>query len=311
MGRDSSERRGRVGRRGLRRVALAGVLVAGLTAGVALAQGPPPGGYLDEVVQNYQVASGGWLERLVPMAQRTFAVLAGLELAVSGIWWALGREGLDAATAGLLRKFIVLSFLFSLITLFPLWSGAIVGGFQAAGQGATGLGVVNPSQILDLGISIAAHMMLAFFSVGTLVSATGNVLAAAIAMLVLLAYIGIAARLCLTLVEASLVLTGGVLFLGFAAFRSTASLAEGYLMYVVQVGVKIFLIYLLVGVGSALSQEWAAIDFSPGLSPASLAPEAQVLGGAVVLCLLVWRVPSAVAGRLAQGSSLRLGDALR
>ncbi len=125
------------GRRLLRRAAVGVLVVIGSMAasGAALAQSLPPGGYLDEVVQQYQTASGSWLERLVPMAQRTFAVLAALELAVSGMWWALGREGLDATTAAALRKFILLSFLFSLITLFPLWSGAIVGGFRRRDRG--------------------------------------------------------------------------------------------------------------------------------------------------------------------------------
>jgi type IV secretory pathway TrbL component len=81
------------------------------------------------LVRDYQTAAGSWLERIVPVAERTFALLATLELAVSGLWWALGREGLDAAFAALLRKFVLLSFLFSLIYLFPLWVPAITRGF--------------------------------------------------------------------------------------------------------------------------------------------------------------------------------------
>src|SRR5437588_2592278 len=192
--------------RAMRASAVAGLVVTALAvgAGVAAAQGPPPaGGGLDSVVKQYQAASGSWLERLVPMAQRTFAVLAVLEIAVSGIWWALGRSSLDEATAGLLRKFIVLSFLFSLITLFPLWSHGIIGGFEAAGQGASGLGVVNPSLVLDLGVQIASKILQQFLSLGALVSPIGNGLAEIIAILIMLAYIAIAARLCLVLVEAS------------------------------------------------------------------------------------------------------------
>jgi len=276
-------------------------------------------GVIDGLVRDYQSAAGSWLERIVPMAERTFALLATLELAVSGLWWALGRDGLDAALAALLRKFVLLSFLFSLIYLFPLWVPAITRGFEAAGQSASGTGAVNPAQVLDLGITIASNLLLSFGAVGFLADPTGNLVAAATALLVVLAYAAIAAQICMTLVETYIVLTGGVLFLGFAGFRGTAPFAEGYLLYAFQTGIRVYLLYLLVGVGTALSREWAALPLGPGGGGGgggagavpSLAPHFQLLAGALVFALLVWRVPGAVAARLTQGAGFRLGEALR
>lgn len=271
------------------------------------------GGVLDGLIESYQSSSAGWLERMVPVAERVFALLAALEFAVSGLWWALGGAGLDAAFAAFLRKFIVLSFLYALISAFPLWVPAIPGGFESAGQAAAGSSAVNPSQVLDLGITIASNLLLSFTALGALANPGGSLLAALAALIVLLAYAGIAAQICLVLVETYLVLTGGVLFLGFAAFRATAPLAEGYLLYAFQTGTKIYLLYLLVGVGSALSRQWAAMQLAPeaqGFAP-SLAPHFQVLAGALVFCLLVWRIPGAVAARLTQGAALGLREAVR
>ncbi|HVT16767.1 MAG TPA: P-type conjugative transfer protein TrbL [Thermoanaerobaculia bacterium] len=289
----------------------AAVALALLVPAAAGAQAPQ-GGILDQIVGDYQGASAGWLERIVPVAQRTFAVLAALEFAVSGIWWALGREALDAALAGLLKKFMVLAFLYALISAFPLWVPAITAGFEAAGQAAAGSSAVNPSQLLDLGIVISSNMLQSYSALGLLTNPAGTLLATASALLVFLAYVAIAARICLVLVETYLVLTGGCLFLGFAGCRITAPFAEGYLLYAVQVGVKIYLIYLLAAVGAGLSRQWALLQFGPqGQAAPSLALGLQVLGGALIFCLLVWRIPSAVASRLTQGASLRLGEALR
>jgi type IV secretion system protein TrbL len=294
---------------------------AALAAPGTLAQQGGEGGVIDGLVLDYETAAASWLERIVPLAERTFALLATLELAVSGIWWALGRDGLDSALAALLRKFMLLSFLFSLIYLFPLWVPAITRGFEAAGQSATGTTAVNPAQLLDLGITIASNLLLAVGDAGFLADPTGNLLASATALLVVLAYAGVAAQICMTLVETYIVLTGGALFLGFAGFRGTAPFAEGYLLYAFQTGIRVYLLYLLAGVGTALSRQWAALSLMASAAgsgaaagqPAtpSLTLDFQILAGALVFCLLVWRVPAAVASRLTQGATLRLQEALR
>jgi len=85
-----------------------------------------------------------WLDRILPFAQRTFALLATLELAISGLFWALGREGLDAIAAALLKKFIVIAFLFSLLTAFPLWLPSSPAASTFAGQTAAGVTAANP-----------------------------------------------------------------------------------------------------------------------------------------------------------------------
>ncbi|MDP9121977.1 MAG: hypothetical protein M3O15_11545, partial [Acidobacteriota bacterium] len=177
------------------------LLGVGLLLGTALAaaaQAPPPAppsGVLDGLVHDYQTISSSWLERIVPLSERTFALLAALEFAVSGIWWAVGREGLDATAAALLRKFVVLSFLYTLISLFPVWIPSITRGFEAAGQAGSGTTAVNPSQILDLGITIASNIMLSFGSLGFLANPAGNIVSSITAFLVVLAYTAVAAQI--------------------------------------------------------------------------------------------------------------------
>ena len=288
----------------------AAILVVLATA--AAAQAPSPDAILDGVVRGYSDASAGWLERVFPFAQRLFAILATLEFAVSGIFWAVGRDSLDAVAAALLRKFMLLAFLLTVLWQFPLWLPVVTRGFEAAGQTASGTQVVNPSQIFDYGLTIGGHILVAVDEAGVLTDPAGVFLGEMTVLIIVLAYALIAVQLCITLCEISFVLTGGVLFLGFAGFRVTAPFAEGYLLFAFQSGIKIYLLYLLVGVGTGLSQQWAAIDFSlaQGVQPPTLGPQFAVMTGALVLCILVWR-PGAIASRLAHAGSLRLGEALR
>jgi type IV secretion system protein TrbL len=294
-------------------IVLAGIAAAVLLPEVAAAQGPPsPDNILDGVVRGYTDASNGWLERIFPLAQRLFALLATLEFAISGLFWAVGREGLDAIAAALLRKFMLLSFLFALLWEFPLWLPYVARGFEAAGQTASGTGTVNPSAVFDYGLTIASHILQAIGEAGILTDFSGTLLGEMIVLVILLAYSLIAVQLCLTLCEVAFVLTGGVLFLGFAGFRGTAPFAEGYLLFVFQIGIKLYLLYLLVGVGTNLSRQWADIDFRLIQTPQapSFAPQLAVMTGALVLCLLVWRT-GGIANKLAHVASFRLGEALR
>ena len=301
-----------------RAAAVGGLAVLTVLSGAVLlpaalaAQAPSPDAILDSVVRGYTDASAGWLERVFPFAQRLFAILATLEFAVSGIFWAVGRDSLDAVAAALLRKFMVLAFLFTLLWQFPLWLPVVTRGFETAGQTASGTPVVNPSQIFDYGLTIGGHILIAVDEAGVLTDPAGVFLGEMTVLIIILAYALIAVQLCITLCEISLVLTGGVLFLGFAGFRVTAPFAEGYLLFAFATGIKIYLLYLLVGVGTGLSQQWAAIDFqlAGAAQPPTLGPQFAVMTGALVLCVLVWRT-GGIANRLAQAGSLRLGEALR
>jgi hypothetical protein len=64
--------------------------------------------------------------------------------------------------------------------------------------------------------------------------------------------------LLLTLIEAYLVVGGGVILLGFGASRFTASAAEGYFGYVIRVGVRLLFFYLVLAIGVQMANQWSA-----------------------------------------------------
>ena len=102
----------------------------------------------------------------------------------------------------------------------------------------------------------------------------------------------------------------GLLFLGFAAFRGTAAFAENLIAYTFGIGIKIFLLYLVVGLGSQIAISWIPlIQSSTFFGPAS--PLLQIVGGAIIFAVLAIRVPNAVASRLSGSSSFGIAAALR
>jgi P-type conjugative transfer protein TrbL len=238
-------------------------------------------------------------------------VLASLEFVVSGAIWALRRDSLDDIAAKFLLKFALVAFLLALITSFTTWIPPIINGFAAAGEAAIGTtATVSPSGIIDIGRQTSLTV-LNTLDIGVMLrNPAMAVFAALSAMVIALAYAVIAAQLVLVLIESYVVLGGGVLFLGFAAFRGTAAFAENLLAYTFGVGIKIFLLYLIVGLGSQIAASWIPlIQSATFFGPTS--PLLEIVGGALIFAVLAVRIPNSVAHRLSGSASLGLANALR
>ena len=292
-------------------IALIASTIAGLLLVPAIAHAQTQQPVLDGIANQYRDASRLWRPRLIPIAQQLFMLLASIEFAVSGLVWALRHDRLDDIAAKFLLKFTLTAFLLALITGFTFWIPPIVNGFAAAGERAIGSsGTVSPSGIIDIGRETSLSILSAL-DVGVMLTNPAMAIYGAIAAFVVaLAYTAIAAQLVLVLVESYVVLGGGVLFLGFAAFRGTAGFAENLIAYTFGIGIKIFLLYLIVGLGSQMARSWIPlIQSSSFFGPAS--PLFQVVGGSLIFAVLAIRVPNSVAARLSGTSTFGIAHALR
>src|SRR5207244_4888485 len=79
------------------------------------------------------------------------------------------------------------------------------------------------------------------------------------AVIIFIAYLAIAIQFVVAMVESYLVIGAGVIFLGFGGSRWTAAYVERYVAYAVSVGMKILVLYLLVGAGMTVSTGWIAV----------------------------------------------------
>ena len=280
-----------LGGAGLAALALALVPEAG-------AQAPPPE-VLDTIVEDFRDAADNARPALLAIARGTFGVLAVIEIALSGLTWTLRAEGPYKVLTGLVVKLGWLAFAFGLIATFDVWFPPVINGFLAAGQSASP-GTFSPGEVLGLGVEISTSMVGAMFEDLSILDVDGptltNIVLVAIAALVMeVLFAVIAGMVVLVLVESFLVLACGSLVLGFAAFRGTASLADRFVAYVFSVGIKLFVLFLLVSVGMDVADGWLPIIES---NPGTVAPMLAVLGGAITFALLVIVLPSKAASSL-------------
>jgi len=261
---------------------------------------------LDNIGTTYQNASRGWEAKLSEIAKSLFIKLALVEVLWAGIWWVLQRDDPNQMMVEMLKKIMSLMFFWAILLNFNTWIPAVIGGFAKAGQVASDTEALTPGLVLDKGLSIAAKVAAASEKAGLFEGGMGTtIISGLVALGILLAFTVIAGQMLVTLVESYIVVSGGVLFLGFAGSRWTTTFAEKYLSYSVSVGVKLFVTYLIIGLGDQVTDGWAAkLVGKPGL------PEyLEILGGAMVYMFLGWQIPSLASSMLTGAVSMTLGSA--
>jgi len=241
-----------------------------------------------------------WLFALFPSVQAFFFKLATLEIALSAILWMAAQQALDTLAAHFFKKILWIGFSYALLLHADEWIPAIIDSFKAAGEQASGLTTLDPSTVFLQGLGLAVQMLWAMGIVGVVKHPIGVVIGILAALGVIISFGFIAIEMAVTIVESYIVTGAGVLLLGFSVFRGTAAITERYLAYVVGVGLKFFMIYLIVGAGTVLAPAWGA--FINAASMFEFTVPLTIAFSSLLYFLLATRIP-ALAASLATGTT--------
>jgi type IV secretion system protein TrbL len=283
--------------------ALAAVALAAVSAD---AQQP---GILDRTALTYRQASFVWMDRLHPLALRTFVPLAGIEFAISGLLWILNdKETLESIGGQFIRKFTFVSFWFAILFSWELWIPYLAEGFRYAGVAASGRTTLDPSEIVRIGIDLQMAIASAAFDLLSFNPFSEFSIQIA-ALLVLVAYVMAAVAVTYTLIQMYLITGAGVLFLGFAAWQGTAQWTDNYLNLLAYVGIKMMVLFLLVGLGTTIGAD--LVETTNGMRWADMAPAGEIFFVALLFTSLVLGLPVMIARHITQGQSFGLVNAIR
>lgn len=276
-----------------------------LTSESAFAQTSP-----SAMLDQYRAVRGTWLSTAATYANRLFGLLALIEFAWTGAILVLERTDLQGWTAALIRKMMFIGAFFALLNFGADWIPRIIESFQIVGQSASGLSSLAPTDVLVRGLNIAGNLLTGAANSGWM-SSFGTALALVFAaLLAFLAFLGLTIQLVVTLVESYLVVGAGFIFLGFGGSRWTAPYVERYISFAVSTGVKVMVLYLLLGAGMALTNTWegAAMAIPTSASPAIDALD--IASSAVILLMICWNAPKLAASVLGGSPSFTGGDAV-
>jgi type IV secretion system protein TrbL len=215
-------------------------------------------GFNDIAVQFY-TAGTKYSAAIQPYALKLFFALLLIDILVT--WIQFSAEGqLDAPhfLGRLIKHMLAGGFVYLMIVnAFP-WMNAVLKSFSAIGAAVTGLPALSPQTVLQIGGNIASTIFNAPANSSFMTDIELAIVQSVSAFFVLLSFVITAAMLLLTLIEAYLVVGGGVILLGFGANRFTAPAAEGYFGYVIRIGVRLLFFYLVLAIGVQMANEWSA-----------------------------------------------------
>ena len=217
-------------------------------------------------IQNLFLGSmGGWLAHATAAAQDLFSGLALFELMWVGIQWALKRPEPHEliGSLGIKIAFFAL-FYFGVIGMAPHWIPLLLHMFQQAGLVVTGMSgtsanaltPANPSAIFGQSWVAIRQLDAAVTSQISLMHPLNDTImglsAVASAIVFVLAYALLAFEALMINIEASVILGAGVFMLAFSGSNWTTTFSEKYLSYVFSIGVKYFVLTVILALGANL-----------------------------------------------------------
>jgi type IV secretion system protein TrbL len=242
---------------------------------------------------------------LFPIANHLFATLAVIEIAWCGIWWAIEKQDTHSLWAEALKKFVSIGLFYAILLNSNQWIPAIIKSFMMIGQGASHQYNLYPSDVMDQGISIAGNIFKVFHDTGLMSFGISTLVGAFCGLMTLFSFCLIAALLVVTLVESYIVLGAGVLMLGFASNRMSAKFATNSMSYAMGVGAKLFMLYLVLGIGGSLANDW--ISKFQQLSSIEMSPFLEIAGGSLVYLFVAWAIPSKAEAIMSGATNATLG----
>ena len=287
-------------------------------------------GALNTIQNVYQTAMHGWFSTLQGIANDLFFSLAAIDITWMALTWMLTRKTFDEIVPSVLKKVMTLGFFLALLTNAGTWVPDVIDSFIDAGQQAGTYQTLTPSTIMTdaIGASVgiltgttpaaagqtAPAQQSVFQKVlSTVESATsplGDIedvlLRIIVAFVVFAALTYIAIELLVLLIESYVVIGAGVLFLGGGGSRWTTKFVDGYLNFMVSLGTKLFVLYLIVGalvfkvlpaINTMLSSLTTGFSASTGLA---------AMGSTAVMAMLAKTLPHH-AGALLSGASALSG----
>jgi type IV secretion system protein TrbL len=268
-------------------------------------------GVFQDVLTHFQTATTQWLGELYAVGVHLFWMIAAIEVILLGITNVLRREweylltDLARAVGGIGAMYLLLQrgpdwLQHGLIASFALWGGM---------TGNVPANAMDPGSVMQQGFALAEVLLRAVAN-GSWLHMAANMtvtILCGIAVIICFALVGII--LLETLIEGYIACTGGTVLVATSGSRFTHRFAERYFGWALGVGVRLFFLYLILGLGYTLAQNWTGFAESHSteiISNIYFPVEAVI--EALILLILVGKIPNHAAQMVEATVSLTLGD---
>lgn len=260
------------------------------------------------LLKPYYAQEQQWFSVVQPLAINLWMTLFGVEIAWFGAKRVLFKVDIHSLIPALVKTLLFAAIGLAFIKNGATWFHDIVASFADVGSQAANIPTITPDTIMADGLNVAAALVNGMGKIGATMASksllgdlVGNpgvmIVGGLFGILIILAFIVVAAEFIVIQVMSYILFGVGIILLGFSAFRPVASFAEKYFSAAISVGVRMMILYVIVGIGMGIANAWPQeITQSPTFDTALL-----VLGQAAIFGYLAVKIPS-LAASLLQGS---------
>lgn len=253
----------------------------------------PISGGLSHIVDTFHAASAGWGTVIKGYAFRLFWLLVAIDFSWGAIKLALEKSEFESFWAFIINRVMTIGFFLALITFSTgagAWQLTIIDSFRSLASIAGGVSKLDPSSVLDQGIFVSVTII---EKTNSILSPASAILGGLMGLIIIGIYALIAAELVFVLVSMWLILYAGIIMLAFGGSEWTRSYALNYYKTILAIGAKLFILQLLIGLGTSIISGWAK-NLSVGLLDPTFAEVFVIAGGVLVLYVLVKGIGSLV-----------------
>src|SRR5579863_304319 len=275
-------------------------VAAGVVCTVATAHAQNATSDVGGTFQQVQTAANAWIPAIIAAATRLFYLLAAIDFAWSAPSF-LRENDFMGLFLSLIKKLLVISFFYAVLVNGQTWIPAIVNSFAQLGANAAGIPQAqSPSDIMMQGLQIVSDLFTKVQSKDLLIQPGEALTTIFTACIVLGSYLIITLHYVVTKLESIIVMSAGYIFLGFGGSRWTAPYFERYISLAISTGVRLMLIYLMLGVFRSVSNTWiAAMNGWTANEP--ITQIFPTLMSMLLFAFASWMIPK-MAGSIAAGT---------
>ncbi len=253
---------------------------------------------IDSTVETFTRVIGHIETLLRPELTKLFWSLVTLSVAWSFIQWALNATDFRSVVAGLARKILIVGFLSASFNYSGVWSKAIIDSFKELAGLATGDKGISPSYVFESALTVVGKALanISYLDIGA------SLVTALVAIAILICFAALVAVMVLTLIEAQFVALFNLILFAIGGSDFTIDYVKASWRYTMSVGLKVFTVYALVGIGDGIMNEAIASAKADQLQPLLGA-----LCSSLIFLIIVKQIPdsiqSVVAGVTLTGST--------
>lgn len=255
-------------------------------------------GLLDSLLDKFQQVASTWTTVIADYANWLFWALALISMVWTFGMMAMQGEGLTGVLAEIVRFLAVIGFFYYLLINGPAISQSIINSMRQLAANALGISTgISPSSIVDMAFAILTKVS----SAASVWSPMISTIMITVAIIVLVVMSLIAINMLIILVSAWVLCFAGVILLGFGGSRWTSDIAVNYLRTVLSIGIQLFTMTLIIGIGQSFIDQYFSLikDDVPDLNSLIV-----LLLASIILLVLTNKLPLLLSG-VVGGASLQ------